>query len=58
MNVGVPANTKAVVRLPRGSQMTESGKALDNVEGLLSVAYRGQEAFVELSGGSYSFRIS
>lgn len=57
LNVEIPANTQAAVILPDGT-IEESGHPVDKAEGLLSIDFSGEQAFLELAGGVYSFEVT
>lgn len=57
LEVVVPANTRAEVTLPKG-EITESGRAVEKIEGLLSLDLSGQQALVSIGGGAYSFNVA
>ncbi len=56
----VPANTSATLILPVKSveDLTESGKALSDAEGVLSTKYEKNRAVIDLGSGNYRFRIA
>jgi alpha-L-rhamnosidase len=57
VEVEVPANTTATVRLPRATlrQVTESGRPLSQTEGVLETSQAGPIAVVRIGSGRYSF---
>ena len=57
LSVSVPPNTTATVQLPasRTAQVTESGKALKNVPGIVSAKLKGKVVLIEVGAGSYEF---
>ncbi len=57
VEVEVPANTTATVRLPQAmlSQVTESGKPLSQVAGILEISQEGQAVVTRIGSGRYVF---
>jgi alpha-L-rhamnosidase len=57
LDVTVPANTHATVRLPHATlaQVTESGQALDAAAGVAGAVQEGEAVIVELGSGQYRF---
>ena len=58
MEVTIPANTTGQILLPgavAASSVTESGKALSEVDGIMSVAGTADGLLVEVGSGSYAF---
>ncbi len=57
LNVTIPANTQAAVRLPEatGTTVTENGTPLDKAEGIAASHQDGSAVIVEVGSGDYSF---
>jgi alpha-L-rhamnosidase len=57
VNVEIPANTTATVKLPRSrlEKVLESGQPLDAVKGILRSSQSGQNAVIEVGSGRYEF---
>jgi len=57
VNVKVPANTSATVRLPdaKVDDVQEGGKPLDKVKGIVKTAQEGDTAIIQLGSGRYLF---
>lgn len=57
LNITVPANTHATVRLPAGSlsEVREGGQALAAAVGIRSIQIVGNIVIIEVSSGSYEF---
>ena len=57
LNVTIPANTRAVVRLPgaTASQVMESGVTLSQAEGVTNPTQIGKDTRIELGSGVYRF---
>lgn len=57
LNVTIPANAHATVRLPAGSQadVREGGRSLAKGNGIRSVETSGNAAVIEVGSGSYEF---
>jgi alpha-L-rhamnosidase len=57
MNVRVPPNTRATVRLPGATlaQVTEGGRAASTAPGVASANQRGADVVVEVGSGEYAF---
>jgi alpha-L-rhamnosidase len=57
LNVIIPANTRAVVRLPGATagQVVEGGVPLSQAEGVAKVVQIGADTEVELGSGAYRF---
>ena len=60
LNLTIPANTRAVVRLPMGpgEQVTEGGRLVEEVRGVrrLGAALHGRQEFL-VAGGDYLFQV-
>jgi alpha-L-rhamnosidase len=58
LSVEVPANTRATVRLPGAShlEVTESGKAVADTEGISGLRQEGDSVVVQVGSGKYRFR--
>ncbi len=58
LEVEIPANTLAMIIVPacQKSQITESGHALEGVEGIRGVRIRGNIALIAVVSGRYHFR--
>jgi alpha-L-rhamnosidase len=58
LNVTIPANTKATVFLPsdKDSPISESGKRIEDVDGVELVKRTSQVAVLTIGSGSYSFQ--
>ncbi len=59
LEVTVPANTTATVRLPSASldKITESGRPLDASEGLHEASQDGGEFAIQVGSGDYTFLV-
>ncbi len=59
LNVTVPANTIATVRLPGSSidKIMESGRPLDDAKGVHGASQNGAEFAIEVGSGDYSFLV-
>jgi alpha-L-rhamnosidase len=57
INVLVPVNTTATVNLPfaESSEITESGKALQDVKGITNINKHGKVVTLEIGSGQYQF---
>jgi alpha-L-rhamnosidase len=57
VNVEVPANTIATIRLPKTklNSVKESGKSLDNSEGITDIQQDGEAVVMLVGSGRYSF---
>ena len=57
VNVTIPANTRAVVRLPGASagEVTESGMLISQLNGAASALQAGTDTQIEIGSGAYSF---
>jgi len=57
LEVTIPANTTATVYLPaqEGADITESGKALDQAEGVKFITHKDSRAVVRIESGTYRF---
>ncbi len=57
LNVEVPANTRATVRLPKAqlAGVTESGQALANGNGITGSRQDGDFVVVDVGSGAYRF---
>jgi alpha-L-rhamnosidase len=58
VNVEVPANTTATIRLPKAEldNVKESGKSLDNSEGITDILQDGEAVVMLVGSGRYSFQ--
>jgi alpha-L-rhamnosidase len=59
-NIEIPANTTATIFLPakNSSSITESGKAIENAEGLKMGGSEGNFVRIQAGSGNYQFRIN
>ena len=57
LQVNVPANTRATVRIPAGdlSQVQESGQAVEGAPGIVSAQMQDGAAVIEIGAGRYEF---
>ena len=57
MNVEVPPNTAAIIRLPRArlADVKESDKSLENSEGITDIHQDRDEVVMRVGSGQYSF---
>jgi alpha-L-rhamnosidase len=57
LEVTVPPNTRATVRLPHATlaQVTESGQAIDDADGVARAFQEGDAVIVEVGSGQYQF---
>ena len=56
LTVVVPPNTTARIYLPTSGKLTESGKALDQAEGLTNVRRSEETTLLDVASGTYEFR--
>ncbi len=57
VDVEIPANTTATVRLPAGGEVHESGRAAATAPGVRRVALDGTDRVLDVGSGSYRFRV-
>jgi alpha-L-rhamnosidase len=57
LNVLIPVNTTAIVFLPHAgsSEITESGKALQDAKGITNINKDGKVVTLEIGSGQYQF---
>ena len=60
LTVTIPANTTVMVFMPQAAnaQLTESGKPLDQVEGIKLLGTKGGRAILSVDSGTYHFASS
>jgi len=57
MHTEIPVNSSAIIYLPSGraSEITESGKKLDQIKNIKIIGYREGKTLLKVGSGSYSF---
>jgi hypothetical protein len=58
LDLTVPANTSATVRLPVHGDVTEGGKPLDETDGIIQQDVLASKETLKVSAGRYQFRVT